>query len=128
MRRLAQTWPVLFVNSLGVRMPSASERLKFLATHRPQAEKPARGLVHVENQFWVCSPLTYLVSDGIKLSSWALAPQIRIAAAMAGISGRCSGCIARRVPPCSTNLDAVGVVLQRTDRFEAFPEAEGPTG
>lgn len=125
MRRLARHWPVLFVNSLGVRMPSATEGSKFLARIGRKARSLGRGLTHVENRFWVCSPLAVPGETGLKLTGWALAPQIRLAASMAGIR---RPLLWMHCPAGAELLDqipAAAVILQRTDRFEAFPEADG---
>ncbi len=125
MRRIARQWPVLFVNSLGVRMPSAIEGRKFLSMIGRKLKSLGNGLVNVENQFWVCSPVVVPGSAGLKLSSWALAPQIRMAAALAGIR---RPLLWVHCPAGATLVDqipAAAVILQRTDRFEAFPEASG---
>ena len=79
MRRLAEDWPVLFVNSLAVRMPSLKEKSQFAARIGRKLKSLARGLVRVENNFWVFSPASVPGPTGQKLSSWALAPQIKIA-------------------------------------------------
>ncbi|MFM9942482.1 MAG: glycosyltransferase [Hyphomicrobiaceae bacterium] len=125
MRRIAKDWPVLFVNSLGVRMPSAIEGRKFLSKIGRKLKSLRHGLVNVENKFWVCSPVVVPGSAGLKLSSWALTPQIRAAAAMAGIR---RPLLWVHCPAGATLIDqipAAAVIMQRTDRFEAFPEASG---
>jgi len=125
MRRIARTWPVLFVNSLGVRMPSASEGRKFLARIGRKMRSLGNGLVNVENKFWVFSPLAVPGAAGLKLSSWALAPQIRLAAAMAGIRRPLLWVHCPAGAALVEQIPSAAVVLQRTDRFEAFPEASG---
>ncbi len=125
MRRLARDWPVLFVNSLGVRMPSASEGSKFLARIGRKARSLGRGLTHVENRFWVCSPLAVPGETGLKLTGWALAPQIRLAASMAGIRRPLLWMHCPAGAELLDHIPAAAVILQRTDRFEAFPEADG---
>ncbi len=126
MRRLARKWPVLFVNSLGVRMPSATDGVKFIAKIGRKLKSLKNGIAHIENKFWVCSPLMMPGATGIKLSSWALAPQVRMAASMAGIKRPLLWVHCPAGATLLDDLDAVGIVMQRTDRFEAFPEAEGP--
>ncbi|MEL6373503.1 MAG: glycosyltransferase [Pseudomonadota bacterium] len=123
MRRLATRFPVLFVNSLGVRMPSLSDKSVFAARIARKLKSFARGLQQVEPGFWVYSPVT-APGRFTALSGAALPAQIRLAAARAGINKpllwvHCpagAGLIGR--------LREVGVVMQRTDRFEAFPEAD----
>jgi len=64
MRRLAKDRPVLFVNSLAVRMPSIREKGRFAAKIARKVKSLARGLVRVENKFWVYSPLSVPGANG----------------------------------------------------------------
>jgi len=124
MRRLARHWPVLFVNSLGVRMPSLKDNRVFAQRIARKLKSLARGLVNVENKFWVLTPLSAPGAAAELFAGWALAPQIRHAATRAGITRpllwvHCPAGVA-----VIDALDPVAVVLQRTDRFEAFPEGD----
>ncbi len=124
MRRLAKDWPVLFVNSLAVRMPSLEHKGQFASKIGRKLRSLARGLVRVENKFWVFSPVSVPGQTGQKLSSWALAPQIKLAAARAGIK---RPLLWIHCPPGAaliSEIPHVALILQRTDRFEAFPEAD----
>lgn len=123
MRRLAEQWPVLFVNSLAVRMPSLGEKSKFAAKVGRKLRSFARGLVNVENQFWVFSPVSVPGPTGQMLSSWALAPQIKLAAKRAGIRRPLLWMHCPAGAPLISQIPHAALVLQRTDRFEAFPEA-----
>jgi glycosyltransferase involved in cell wall biosynthesis len=125
MRRLAQKWPVLFVNSLGVRMPGLSNKGLFAERIARKVRSLARGLVRVENGFWVYSPASIPGETGRRLSHWALAPQIRLAAARAGIFQPLVWMHCPAGAALIDELGAVATVLQRTDRFEAFPEGDG---
>ena len=122
MRRLAQNWPVLFVNSLGVRMPSLSDKSLFAERIARKLKSLARGVVRVENNFWVTSPFSIPGDAGRKLSHWALAPQIRLAAARAGIRRPLVWMHCPAAADLIGELGAVATVFQRTDRFETFPE------
>lgn len=124
MRRLARRWPVLFVNSLGVRMPSIRDNKLFVERVGRKLKSLARGVVNVENGFWVFSPVMVPGETGQKLSSWALAPQIRLAAARAGIRRPLLWVHCPAGAALVDEIDAAAVVMQRTDRFEAFPEAD----
>ena len=124
MRRLAERWPVLFVNSLGVRMPSLKDNRLFLQRIGRKLKSLGNGLVNVENQFWVFSPVMVPGAAGQKLSSWALAPQIRLAAAHAGIRNPVLWIHCPAGAPLAGEYAAAATVLQRTDRFEAFPEGD----
>ena len=124
MRRLAKDWPVLFVNSIAVRMPSLKEKSQFVARIGRKLKSLARGMVQVENNFYVFSPATVPGATGQKLSGWALAPQIKIAAARAGIK---KPLLWIHCPAGAALIDEIphaALVMQRTDRFEAFPEAD----
>jgi len=125
MRRLAEQWPVLFVNSLGVRMPRPSEGTRFLERMGRKARSLGRGLVRVENSFFVFSPLTIPGQRGQWLTGWALGPQIRMAAAAAGIRRPLLWVHCPAGAELVDEIPSAGVILQRTDRFEAFPEADG---
>ncbi|MEQ1612290.1 MAG: glycosyltransferase, partial [Hyphomicrobiaceae bacterium] len=124
MRRLAERWPVLFVNSLGVRMPSLKDNRLFLQRIGRKLKSLGNGLVNVENQFWVFSPVMVPGAAGHKLSSWALGPQIRLAAAHAGIRNPILWVHCPAGASLAGEYASAANVLQRTDRFEAFPEAD----
>jgi hypothetical protein len=53
LRRLARRWPVLFVNSIAVRMPSVTGDKMFVERIQRKLKSLARGVVNVENKFWV---------------------------------------------------------------------------
>ncbi|MEZ5817506.1 MAG: glycosyltransferase [Hyphomicrobiaceae bacterium] len=125
MRRLAEHWPVLFVNSVGVRMPSPAEGARFFARIGRKARSLGRGLTRVENRFHVFSPLSIPGERGQRLTGWALAPQIRVAAAAAGIRRPLLWVHCPAGAEIVDDIPSAAVILQRTDRFEAFPEADG---
>jgi len=124
MRRLARRWPVLFVNSLGVRMPSVRGDQMFASRIMRKLKSLSRGLVEVEPGFSVFSPFVVPGQTGQKLSNWALAPQIKVAAVRMGVRNPLLWVHCPAGASLVAQLDPVGTVLQRTDRFEAFPEAD----
>lgn len=124
MRRLAREMPVLFVNSLAVRMPSVTGDALFAERIGRKLKSLARGVVNVENGFWVFSPVSVPGSAGRRLTGWALAPQIRLAAARAGIRRPVLWVHCPAGAPLVGEIEAAAVVMQRTDRFEAFPEGD----
>ncbi len=124
MRRIAKHWPVLYVNSLGVRVPSLQQKGLFAERMWRKAKSLSRGLSNPENQFWVFSPASVPGEKGQKLSGWALAPQIRLVALRAGIRKPLLWMHCPAGAPLMTSLPSAGIVMQRTDRFEAFPEAD----
>lgn len=124
MRRLAKRWPVLFVNSLGVRMPSLRHDRMFAQRIARKLKSLSRGLVEAEAGFWVFSPFSAPGRAGQALSAWALAPQIRIAAARAGIRRPLLWVHCPAGAGLVAQIPHAAMVMQRTDRFEAFPEAD----
>ena len=83
-----------------------------------------RGVQRIENAFWVTSPVTVPGSIGQTLSGFALAPQITIAARRAGIKRPVLWLHCPAGAPLAKDLATVATVMQRTDRFEAFPEGD----
>ena len=124
MRRLARSMPVLYVNSLGVRMPGPSNPKEFAGKFKRKLQSLSRGMVNVENRFWVFSPLSIPGETGRKISGFALAPQIRYAAARAGISKPLLWMHCPAGAGLITEFNPVATIMQRTDRFEAFPEGD----
>ena len=56
MRELAKEMPVLFINSLGLRIPKLKRDTNTLGRIKRKLKSIARGRVHVENDFYVISP------------------------------------------------------------------------
>ena len=124
MRRFARSMPVLYVNSIGVRMPTPSKPMEFVGKIRRKLKSLSRGVVNVENGFWVFSPLSIPGTAGRKVSGFALAPQIRHAARRAGITKPLLWMHCPAGAGLVAELKPVATVMQRTDRFEAFPEGD----
>lgn len=124
LRRLARHMPVLFVNSIAVRMPSLAHKAQFAGRIGRKLKSITRGVVNVENGLWVYSPFSVPGETGRRLTGWALAPQIRMAASRAGISKPLLWIHCPAGADLVDRLPSAGVVFQRTDRFEAYPEAD----
>lgn len=124
MREFSKHFPVLYVNSIGMRVPRVSEGAMFLARIRRKLRSIRRGLVPVREQFFVFSPATLPGGRRGRLLRWAtqrsLAAQVNWAARRCGIR---RPLIWIACPPAVTVLDLLDgarLVYQRTDRFEAF--------
>ena len=120
MRELSKVVPVLYVNSIGMRVPSVGEGAMFLKRVLRKLKSLKRGLVKVREGFWVASPLVAPAGMGAGLNRWALARQVRFCARRAGMR---RPLVWVACPPGAEVVDrlgAAGVVYQRTDRFEAF--------
>lgn len=124
MRRLAKRWPVLFVNSLGVRFPSLANKGLFAQKIGRKLKSLTRGVCHIEHGFSVFSPVS-VPGEAVRwLNQAALAPQINLAARRVGIK---KPLLWVHCPPGADLIDRVphtSLVFQRTDRFEAFPEGD----
>ncbi|MDQ7012391.1 MAG: glycosyltransferase [Planctomycetota bacterium] len=120
MRELSKRVPVLYVNSIGMRVPKMGEGSMFVKRVLRKLKSLKRGLVKVREGFWVASPLVAPAGMGAGLNRWALAAQVRLFARRAGIR---KPLVWVACPPGAEvveRLHPVGVVYQRTDRFEDF--------
>lgn len=120
MREMSRDLPVLYVNSIGMRMPHASEGRMFLRRMARKARSLRRGLVIVREQFAVFSPLTIPGKIGTAISGRFLSSQVRRAAAKMNIR---RPLVWVACPPGAVAVDGLrpaGVVYQRTDRHESF--------
>lgn len=125
MRRIARSGcPVLFVNSLGVRMPNPARDKQFSKRIVRKVKSLLRGLVEAEPNFWVFSPVVAPGRTGQALTEWALAPQIRLAAYRAKIGNPILWVHCPAGAGLVGQIPAHAVVMQRTDRFEAFPDGD----
>lgn len=120
MREMSRTLPVLYVNSIGMRMPRASEGRMFLRRMARKVRSLGRGHVFVRDQFAVYSPLTIPGKIGTFISGRFLAMQVRRAAAKMNIR---RPLVWIACPPGAVAVDGLrpaAVVYQRTDRHESF--------
>lgn len=124
MRRLAKQWPVLFVNSIGVRMPSLSDKGLFAKRIGRKLKSLSRGVVNVENRFWVFSPLSIPGEAARGFVRATLPVQINLAARRAGIKRPLLWVHCPAGADLIGRISHQGLVFQRTDRFEAFPEGD----
>lgn len=124
MRELSRRVPVVFVNSVGLRVPKPAEGTMFLRRIVRKLRSLSRGHVRVHDRFSVLSPF---VVPGRLATTWSVpvaSRQVRRAARRAGIR---HPLVWITCPPGAEfldHLDPVGVVYQRTDRWEAYPEAD----
>ncbi|HZW11198.1 MAG TPA: glycosyltransferase [Phycisphaerales bacterium] len=126
MRELSRTAPVLYINSIGMRVPRVGEGAMFAKRIARKLRSLRRGLVKVRENFFVASPLAAPAGLGAGLNRAALALQVRTFARRAGIR---RPLVWIACPPAAEVVDRlrpVGVVYQRTDRFEAFHGVNQP--
>jgi len=120
MRELSRVVPVLYVNSIGMRVPRVGEGAMFARRIARKLGSLKRGLVKVREGFWVASPLVAPAGMGAGLNRWALAAQVRAFSRRAGIRRPLVWIACPPGAEVVERLNPVGVVYQRTDRFEAF--------
>lgn len=124
MRELSRTVPTLYVNSIGMRVPRVGEGRMFFHRVARKVRSWRQGFVRIRPGFAVLSPVSVPGRLGAALSKRALALQIRRAARTMGIR---RPLVWVACPPGVSALDGlrpVGVVYQRTDRFEAFANVD----
>jgi glycosyltransferase involved in cell wall biosynthesis len=124
MRHFSQSMPVLYVNSLGVRVPSLGQGRMFVHRVTRKLRSMGRGLVRVRENFGVASPFTVPGRVGMAVSSKLLAPQIRHFARAMRIRRPLVWVNCVSAVEVLDLLKPVGVIYERTDRAEAFPESD----
>ncbi|MFW5835880.1 MAG: glycosyltransferase [bacterium] len=120
MREASRFFPVLYVNSIGVRSPAAGEGRVFFQRILRKARSFTRGLKRIRRMFSVYSPVT---SPKLRRASWGrqiTAMQVRRAIRRVGMK---NPLIWVAVPTAAELLPLIPherVVYQRTDQFEEF--------
>jgi len=120
MRELSAHVPVLYVNSIGMRVPRLGEGRVFIKRVRRKLKSLRMGLVCVRKNFYVFSPAAAPGRLGAAFTRRALPAQIRRAARKAGIR---KPLLWVACPPGAEIIDHIPhccLVYQRTDRYEAF--------
>ncbi len=124
MKRLARRVPVLYVNSIGMRVPRPTEGKMFLRRVIRKLKSIRRGLVTVEKNMSVMSAFSAPGKLIRSLSSIIMPWQVSRAARSLCMK---NPLIWVACPPAAGVRDKIknaGVVYQRTDRFEAFPHVD----
>ena len=120
MREFSARVPVLYVNSIGMRFPKVGEGAMFLKRIRRKIKSLRQGAVTVRDGFVVYSPVSIPGRRAQGFSKRLLGMQVSRAAKRMGIR---KPLVWVACPPAADVVGAlrpVGVVYQRTDRFEAF--------
>ncbi len=120
MRELSYRMPVLYVNSIGMRVPTVTEGGMFFKRVQRKLKSFSRGLVRVRDGFSVQSPVVVPGRRGMKLSGFLLPRQVARAARKLGMR---NPLIWVACPPgiqAALQMKHAGLVYQRTDRFECY--------
>ncbi|MEQ9094678.1 MAG: glycosyltransferase [Phycisphaerales bacterium] len=120
MRELSARVPVLYVNSIGMRVPRPGKGGMFVKRVLRKLKSFSHGLTRVREGFWVLSPVVAPAGLGASVNERALMMQVRRAARKAGIRNPLVWVACPPGQPVVDALDPVGVVYQRTDRFEEY--------
>ncbi len=120
MREFSKKFPVLYVNSLGMKMPKPSEGRMFFTRISRKAKSFMRGIRKVRDNFHVFSPLSIPLLSRSALGKSLLVMQLKLALKYCGI----------RRPliwvGCPTAYEVLGAIpgvkqiYQRTDRYENY--------
>jgi glycosyltransferase involved in cell wall biosynthesis len=120
MRELSDRLPVLFVNSIGMRVPAVREGAMFRRRLARKVRSLRRGLVRVRPNFAVLTAVALPGPAGAVARRHALPWQVLRAAGRLGIE---RPLVWVAVPTAADSVDrlpSAGLVYQRTDRFESF--------
>jgi glycosyltransferase involved in cell wall biosynthesis len=123
MRALSRHIPVLYVNSIGIRVPSVREGSMFVRRVTRKLRSFYRGFQRIDDRWGVCSPLAIPGKRGKAITRALLPGQVRLAARRMNIH---RPLVWVTCPPAADFVDSlhpVASVYQRTDRWEEFPQA-----
>ncbi|MCP3903379.1 MAG: glycosyltransferase [Planctomycetes bacterium] len=124
MRELQAHVPVLYVNSLGMRIPRPREGRMFVSRVRRKLRSVRRGLVRASPTLNVLTPIALPGRLGIRLTRPLLARAVRRAAERQGITRPLVWVACPTAAEVVDALDPVQVVYQRTDRYECFANVD----
>jgi glycosyltransferase involved in cell wall biosynthesis len=120
-RQFSRHVPVLYVNSLGVRVPQLTEGAYFFKRVKRKLRSWSRGFVRVEDRFAVVSPMTIPGRLGSAVFKRVQLLQVKQAARRMGMRRPLIWVECPTAADIASQLDGVGLVYQRTDRYESFP-------
>lgn len=125
-QRFRDHGPVLYVNSIGVRLPSLGEGGMFFRRAGRKLRSWSRGFRRVDDRFGVVSPISIPGRVGRAASGHVLPRQVRWSAARMGITRPLVWIECPTAAPLLDDIEHVGLVYQRTDRYETFPGVDRP--
>ncbi len=126
MRRFARHWPVLYVNSLGVRSPSMSEGRMFLRRVARKCRSIARYYRDGREGFAILSPIFYPVFDGLVgrglrrglvLQITTVLRLLHMRRPLVWVASPSAACVLDQVPK-------TGVVYQLSDYYSALKSGQ----
>jgi len=123
-RQFAKQIPVVYINSIGVRTPKLKEGSMFFRRVLRKLASYQRGFVKIDNNFAVLSPLSFPGKLARKLLKPIVNLQIKRSIKRMGISRPLIWVECPTAIDLALEVDAAGLIYQRTDRYEEFPGAD----
>ncbi len=120
MMQFARRVPVLYVNSIGMRMPSPGEGRMFLHRIRRKVRSVLRGCRDVGDGMHVYSPMVLPGPTGLALTRGMMIRSLRRRARRLGMRRPLIWINCPTGAEFVDALDPAAVVYQRTDRYESF--------
>ncbi|MGK0483250.1 MAG: glycosyltransferase involved in cell wall biosynthesis [Planctomycetota bacterium] len=120
MRELSYRLPVLYVNSIGMRVPTVREGGMFFKRVQRKLKSFSRGLVRVREGLSVQSPIVVPGRRGMKLSGWLLPRQVSHAARKLAMRNPLIWVACPSGIQAALQMNRAGIIYQRTDRFECY--------
>ena len=114
MRELSRHFPVLYVNSIGMRMPRIAEGKMFFHRIGRKLKSLRRGYRQINDRFAVCSPVILPGRTGLKITGRMLAPQVRRWARKMGIHNPLVWVACPTAAVAIEGVKPVAVVYQRS--------------
>lgn len=124
MREFSEKIPVLYVNSIGMRIPKMGEGTVLLGRIARKIQSLNHGTVRIRENFTVHSPFMIPSKFGREFLRRFLSKQVRRAAWKAGIRRPLVWVACPPAVQVLEDFEPVAVVYQRTDRFEEYPNVD----
>lgn len=124
MRQFSRQMPVLYVNSIGLRIPKMNEGRLFFKRIVRKLGSISRGLRIIQPDFGVFSAFT---APGLYQTFWgrrALSCQIKLQAKRMGIKNPLIWVVCPAAAEIIDHFDHAGLVYMRLDRYENYPGAD----
>jgi len=120
MREFSAEVPVLYINSIGMRVPRVGEGSMFLSRVKRKFKSLSRGLTRINDRFAVFSPAVLPGQRLGALTRKTLPLQASLAARRLGITKPLVWVACPPARVAALSMRRSGLIYQRTDRFEAF--------
>lgn len=127
MRRFAAKEKVLYVNSIVMQKPKLSQGKNFLKKLIRKSKSIMNGLQKTEAGFYVFSPFSlplHHIKEARKLNDFLVGLQTVLACAKLNLNNPLVWVACPAAANIAINMNKSGLVYQRTDKFEEFPNTD----